>query len=131
MNRDERAAPSALVVSPAPWAVDIFMGSQSYVRASDGTIVASCHWITGKQGVPAMGNARLISAAPDLLEALRPFAGFLDAMEKMGGAFPKTGAFYTLTAHGVGEREITVEDFKTARAAIAKAEGQASEGSGS
>ncbi len=69
----------------------------------------------------ALARALLICAAPDLAEALRPFAEFLDALEMMGGNTPKTGAFYTLNAHGVGERSITIEHFKAARAAISRA----------
>ena len=58
----------------------------------------------------------------ELLDALKPFSAFLDALEHMGGTFPKAGAVYGLTSHIGGRREITVEDFQKARSAIAKAE---------
>ena len=58
----------------------------------------------------------------ELLDALKPFAAFFDAVEHMGGNYPKTGAIYSVTSHIGGHRELSVEDFKQARAAIAKAE---------
>ena len=58
----------------------------------------------------------------ELLDALKPFAAFFDAVEHMGGNYPKTGAIYSVTSHIGGHREISVEDFKQAREIIAKAE---------
>ena len=58
----------------------------------------------------------------ELLDALKPFAAFFDAVEHMGGTYPKTGAIYSVTSHIGGHRELSVEDFKQAREAIAKAE---------
>ena len=58
----------------------------------------------------------------ELLDALKPFAAFFDAVEHMGGNYPKTGAIYSVISHIGGHREITVEDFKQAREIIAKAE---------
>lgn len=65
--------------------------------------------------------ARRADCFPELLEALRPFGAYLDALEKMGSTTPKSGVLYGLSYSG-GEREITVEDFKAARAATTKAE---------
>ena len=62
----------------------------------------------------------------ELLDALKPFAAFFDAVEHMGGNYPKTGAIYSVTSHIGGHRELSVEDFKQARAAIAKATGDQS-----
>ena len=58
----------------------------------------------------------------ELLDALKPFAAFFDAVEHMGGNYPKTGAIYSVTSHIGGHRELSVEDFKQARGIIAKAE---------
>ena len=58
----------------------------------------------------------------ELMEALKPFAAFFDAVEHMGGNYPKTGAIYSVISHIGGHREITVEDFKQARETTAKAE---------
>ena len=58
----------------------------------------------------------------ELLDALKPFAAFFDAVEHMGGNYPKTGAIYSVTSHIGGHRELSVEDFKQAREIIAKAE---------
>ena len=73
-------------------------------------------------------NARLCAAAPDLLDALEPFAHFAEAVVRFAegsGNFPKTGALYCLHGHGLEEREITVEHFRAALSAIAKARGDA------
>ena len=58
----------------------------------------------------------------ELMDALKPFAAFFDAVEHMGGNYPKTGAIYSVTSHIGGHRELSVEDFKQAREIIAKAE---------
>ena len=58
----------------------------------------------------------------ELLEALKPFAAFFDAVEHMGGTYPKTGAVYSVTSHIGEHRELSVEDFRQAREIIAKAE---------
>lgn len=68
-------------------------------------------------------NARLISAAPDLLEALEPFAAFAEAVVRFAegsGNFPKTGELYCLHGHGLEERTLTVEHFRAALKVISK-----------
>lgn len=73
-------------------------------------------------------NATLCAAAPDLLEALEPFAYFAEAVVRFAegpGNFPKSGPIYALNGHGLDEREITVEHFRAALSAIAKARGEA------
>lgn len=62
----------------------------------------------------------------ELLEALRPFAALMDAIEHMGGNYPKSGTVYSVTSHIGGHREITVEQIAAARAAIVRATGTAS-----
>ncbi|QEL18751.1 hypothetical protein PX52LOC_05788 [Limnoglobus roseus] len=57
--------------TPGPWRVDSGMGSLSYVRAKSGELVASCTWMhSDGKPIEAQANARLIAAAPDLLDAL-------------------------------------------------------------
>ena len=41
----------------------------------------------------------------ELLDALKPFAAFFDAVEHMGGNYPKTGAIYSVTSHVGGHRQ--------------------------
>ncbi|HKT52902.1 MAG TPA: hypothetical protein VJP88_00505 [Caulobacteraceae bacterium] len=54
-----------------------------------------------------------------LRKALEPFARFHEAMEHMGGTFPKAGEWYGLDSRVTGERKLMVEDFARARAALA------------
>lgn len=74
----------------------------------------------------AEANAILMASAPELLDALRPFAALLDAIEHMGGTYPKSGTIYSVTSHIGGHREITVEQIAAARAIVARATGAAS-----
>lgn len=86
---------------------------------ADGCVIASvCD--DGIDEDRQAAHCHLIAAAPDLLEALKPFAALLDALERMGGTAPKSGEWYTAVS-GDAVRTITMEDFAIARAAIAKA----------
>ncbi len=69
-------------------------------------------------------NARLIAAAPELLEALRALAA-IPIETFRGGNGPGTADQNTIHAWGAGEsyREITIGHVRAARAAIAKATG--------
>jgi hypothetical protein len=74
-----------------------------------------------------MANARLISAAPDLLEALKPLARLADVFDRPGGTTPTSGEIYTWSRMVDGEPTdftLTVEMLQAARAAAAKAEGR-------
>lgn len=83
--------------SPGPWTC--FKRSGGFSIESPGLhAVASINWIMAKRDC-AEANARLIAAAPDLLEALRAAADYM------------------------GEMGHPVELLEQARAAIAKAEG--------
>lgn len=62
--------------TPGPWYVEF--GEAYNVRADHGGIVAQIHNLKGRHGIggridanEASSNARLIAAAPDLLEALQ------------------------------------------------------------
>lgn len=68
-------------------------------------------------------NVHLIAAAPDLYEALEPFAAMLDAIELSSQA-PQSGTWYSMESSKVGERNMTIEQFKAARVALAKARGE-------
>ena len=93
--------------TPGPWeqadAFGVTPTGTSVKAASDNYLVASCTGYYGRDG--AVANARLIAAAPELLEALEPFA------------------HATLTRSGqvVG---LMREDFERALAAIVKATGE-------
>jgi len=97
--------------TPGPWQVNSNFASQ--VCDCDGTS-RGCAPIANMSGTPAerKANARLIAAAPDLLEALREvekhLQSYVDAIEYGGGAASKSS-----------------ERLASVRAAIAKATGDA------
>lgn len=96
-------SPSSPQHTPGPW---YFTPDSDEIFAADDEIVAVT-WCVPKRGGLAEGkNARLIAAAPDLLEALATALGALDA-SRSGGAYPDFEVWEAL-----------------ARAAIAKAEGR-------
>jgi hypothetical protein len=79
--------------------------------------------------LPAMveltpNTRRLISAAPEMYDALAPFAEFARVYlaQGPGGNRPTEGAIYSISFAG-GDAEITVEALQRALAAIAKATG--------
>ena len=53
--------------TPGPWSVTFKRFNE--VRATNGALVAECYKLTGLVNVYA--NARLVAAAPDLLDALQ------------------------------------------------------------
>jgi len=83
--------------TPGPWEVNFKKFNE--VRAENGAVVAECKKLTSLVGLQA--NARLIAAAPNLLEALQ---GLLNALP-------------SATTHPA---------IRAARAAIAKATGDES-----
>ncbi|WHL17665.1 hypothetical protein [Stenotrophomonas acidaminiphila] len=88
--------------TPGPWCVE-GVGIRALVRAGiNGVIVAVRHRLSAQEHE---ANARLIAAAPELLETLEPFAH----------------ATLTHTGQVIG---LTREDFERALAAIAKATGE-------
>lgn len=101
--------------TPGPWVEDEYKGG----------------WIEGVVEYAGCGsheaewtseaNKRLAFAAPELLEALRPFARYLEVLQEMGGNTPKTGPYMAVSSSIAGDAEITVEDMISARAAIRKA----------
>lgn len=99
--------------TPGPWAVD--SGEALNVRAPHGGIVAQLHHLKGRHGMggrlpggEAVANARLIAAAPELLEALKEVTHCLAWHAKY---------------HGTGMDGKAVAE---ARSVIAKATGSAS-----
>lgn len=86
--------------TPGPWKAD----SRLHVRAAGDQVIARCYATLGKYELEEP-NARLIAAAPELLDALQPFV-----------------------AHNSDAETITIivrtADVKRARAAIAKATGE-------
>lgn len=79
------------------------------------------YWRSARGDQEIHANARLIAAAPDLLEALLPFSDLLDIFLHVAGNRPKSGEICSWVDHRVGERALTVEMLKAARAAIRKA----------
>lgn len=94
-----------------PWSLTTGASGQVHVAfGHDGQYVAKVDACPVRSVDENDANARLISAAPDLLAALDPFVDFpADAFEG------DDDASYTMT--------MTIGDMKRARAAIAKAVG--------
>lgn len=96
--------------TPGPWWQYKGLLADPGVMASDGLnknyVICTCH------GPDREANARLIEAAPNLLEALRPFA---EACAHLHPAQPDDGE----TLDG-----FKCEDFRKAAAAYAKATGE-------
>jgi hypothetical protein len=113
--------------TPGPWyiASDIH-DDRIGIGSEAGVVVLAPYRRHARElaGVQGLANARLIVAAPDMLQALRPFARFLDVTLTMGGTRPRTGALYQIESASAGSAEITVEHLQTAFAAIAKATGE-------
>jgi hypothetical protein len=88
--------------TPGPWTADWNSGSHGYTIAGDHIAIGTAFSLLGKRyGTgEASANARLIAAAPEMLEALR-------FVQEHGAVYPEGEA---------GQR---------IRAAIAKAEGRA------
>ena len=98
--------------TPGPWKAKKWVGTDSYDDPDRPFVeVGNVHWSPNKVDVPAAieqtANARLIAAAPDLLEVLE---------------------FLVTAASGEGppvpERELLQDCVDKARAAIAKAKGE-------
>lgn len=96
--------------TPGPWLVD-GAGTKAMVRGADLTIVAVRHRLIGPTHE---ANARLIAAAPELLEALQ---GAIKAWDAVYPSMKFDGDVETLEDFEFGE-------FQKARAAIAKATGE-------
>ncbi len=88
-------------------------------------------WISNPDdALEAKANARLISCAPELLEALEVFANLANLFDDgvRAGCMPSTGTIMSwprLSSDGsIVENEITVEDLRVARQVYIKARGQ-------
>ena len=100
--------------TPGPWVVDEPDKHGQAIVSSEHTEIATCwHHCVGAIEKEMHANARLIAAAPDLLEALRIAAGHL-----VWCSNAKPGIE---TDEG---RKLTMEFADRAFAAIAKAEGR-------
>ena len=102
--------------TPGPWA------------RIDTPDYAEIHPASGKAKSPIalVGRAEdadLIAAAPEMAEALRPFAALLEIFEQKAGNRPLEGEICSWIDHRVGERTLTVEQLVAARAALKKAGG--------
>lgn len=98
--------------TPGPWRTDPDVGNES-VLGADGIMVADCSIFTARnhRRNPAINqaNARLIAAAPDLLNLVRRFIAL-------------SGGVWNPERYAAEEAELMQE----ARAAIAKARGEQS-----
>lgn len=92
--------------TPGPWLTQWEHGGDESILSRDGGMhmIATCHAEDGRV-IPSKANARLIAAAPELLEALIKLA---DAFDDLAGF------------EDVGNRDASFQ----ARKAIAKATGE-------
>ena len=65
-------------------------------------------------------NERLLALNAELVEALRPFAKLAELLDLGVESFPHTGPIYQWSRK-CGDYELTVEDLRSAAAALAKA----------
>ncbi len=78
MTREENTAPAtATAHTPGPWTAQ-----RCSIRAADGKVVAICNgWVNGAgNDATPFANARLIAAAPELLEACERMKAAIDDM---------------------------------------------------
>lgn len=100
--------------TPGPWWVEVDTDPEASWERKWPTIHAEKYEVVGCEGLYGdyetdMANARLIAAAPDLLDALQGIIGYFDS----GNNVPVSQA--TIKARS--------DEVKSARAAIAKATG--------
>jgi hypothetical protein len=117
--------------TPGPWTLCRTIDGEKTVAfhvAADphGSLHPVVEYREGKVRAPEEieANARLISAAPEMYDALAPFAEFARVYlaQGPGGNRPTEGAIYSISFAG-GDAEITVEALQRALAALAKATG--------
>ncbi|WP_064746780.1 hypothetical protein [Lysobacter antibioticus] len=105
--------------TPGPWVVDEYEGAQS----ASGELIM---WFGGYGDAGCIvkdADRALIAAAPELYEALAPFAEFERVRNAMGGNTAKDGVLWAVNS-SAGSAEITAEDLRRAIAALAKARGE-------
>lgn len=96
--------------TPGPWEVfDSMEDGDTYgIDGADGSAVVYYGYRNKEEGIPEKANARLIAAAPELLEALEALDNYVS--NNLTTEYP-TGV------------DINAAPFEVARAAIAKARG--------
>lgn len=95
--------------TPGPWRVEPVEDQEVLILTQEHGRIAECFWIGDSQGPrldATLANARLIAAAPELLEALRYCVGRLQDIETLESA------------------PLALKYLADARALIAKAEGK-------
>jgi Lar family restriction alleviation protein len=106
---------------PVGWRIKDFADGWIYthdadlVRSSvqDGALVEPLY------AAPPPPDAGLVG---ELVEGLRPFARYAEAMRHMGGNYPKSGTLIAIETSVTGSREVLVEEFERAAALLARAE---------
>lgn len=109
---------SAYKGTPGPWSVGVEDANSGEIEVVSEARPYVCMVLPGAIDGTTAANARLIAAAPDLLEALRPFA----ALDLRPDGFDKSDDSQPVYARD--NSVITVGDVRRAVAAIAKATGE-------
>lgn len=81
--------------SPGPWCLDDGLPGGVYSNDATGSIVARCMGIgfetVARRGEESKANARLISTAPDLLDALKRVVAQIEDYERVNNLAPNPG----------------------------------------
>jgi hypothetical protein len=88
--------------TPGPWHVNFTKFSE--VRTDEGALIAKCEKLSGLVNLQA--NARLIAAAPDLLEALKNLLRANPGDCTIAGRIAETGqplSAYGMARHAAGQ----------------------------
>lgn len=114
--------------TPGPWEVgDLDPAGQRIVRQQHLEICTCWHHSVGSIEREMEANARLIAAAPDMLDALRPFAAYAALRDAVDPGLPDDMPIIAYTSslgRDAEKARITLGDLRKAVAIIAKAEGR-------
>lgn len=95
---------NAIKHTPGPWHIGVRQpNSDKFIYGQDGSEVANCDMLTNFHDVN-LANARLIAAAPDMLEALEKAASILeDEYQTTDCRHPSKTGLYAVIAKAKGE----------------------------
>lgn len=97
--------------TPGPWTTEKRVTTEITIRAADKTVIAGARCDSYLPAYESEANARLIAAAPELLDALETMTGYAEKLLEAAGSID-----------GLVDSRLNAEyDIEQARAALAKA----------